>query len=198
MFKRLLHKLLNKKTDAINAAYISIGSGALTDNMFVDIRQKKAGQINVKIGANSVVEGRLFLEQENSQIVIGDNTYIGSSSLVSLSSILIGNDVLISWGCTIMDNDAHSLISEQRMNDVRDWKRSLEEEKVGKYKDWSKVNFAPITVKDKAWIGFNSIILKGVTIGEGAVVAAGSVVTKDVPDYAIVGGNPAQIIKYTT
>lgn len=53
-----------------------------------------------------------------------------------------------------------------------------------------------ISIKDDVWIGLNSIILSGVTIGKGAVVAAGSVVTKDVPDYAIVGGNPAKIIKY--
>lgn len=53
-----------------------------------------------------------------------------------------------------------------------------------------------IIVKDDVWIGLNSIILSGVTIGQGAIVAAGSVVTKDVPDYAIVGGNPAKVIKY--
>jgi len=50
---------------------------------------------------------------------------------------------------------------------------------------------------DYSRIAFNAIILKGVTIGEGAVVGAGSVVTKDVPDYAVVGGNPAKILKYT-
>lgn len=53
-----------------------------------------------------------------------------------------------------------------------------------------------IIVKDDVWIGLNSIILSGVTINQGAVVAAGSVVTKDVPAYAIVGGNPAKVIKY--
>ena len=53
-----------------------------------------------------------------------------------------------------------------------------------------------IIVKDDVWIGLGSIILSGVTIHQGAIVAAGSVVTKDVPPYAIVGGNPAKIIKY--
>jgi len=54
----------------------------------------------------------------------------------------------------------------------------------------------PVTVCDDVWIGFNSTILSGVTIGQGAVVAAGSLVTRDVPPYAIVGGNPAKVLKY--
>ncbi|MFN7691728.1 MAG: DapH/DapD/GlmU-related protein, partial [Bacteroidota bacterium] len=53
----------------------------------------------------------------------------------------------------------------------------------------------PIVIHDKVWISFNAIILKGVTIGEGAVVAAGSVVTKDVAPYTMVAGNPAKFIK---
>jgi galactoside O-acetyltransferase len=61
-------------------------------------------------------------------------------------------------------------------------------------KDWSNVHHAPIVIRDKAWIGFGAIVLKGVTIGEGAVVGAGSVVTKDVPDWTVVGGNPAQVL----
>lgn len=54
----------------------------------------------------------------------------------------------------------------------------------------------PIIVKDDVWIGTNVLVLSGITIGQGAVVGAGSVVTKDVPPYAIVGGNPARVIKY--
>lgn len=53
-----------------------------------------------------------------------------------------------------------------------------------------------IQIKDHAWISFNAIILKGVTIGKGAIVAAGAVVTKDVPDFTVVAGNPAKIVKY--
>ncbi|MGL5935845.1 MAG: CatB-related O-acetyltransferase [Cetobacterium sp.] len=58
---------------------------------------------------------------------------------------------------------------------------------------WTK---GPIVVKDDVWIGTDALILSGVTIGQGAIVAAGSIVTKDVPPYSIVGGNPAKIIKY--
>ncbi|MNE13564.1 Maltose O-acetyltransferase [compost metagenome] len=54
----------------------------------------------------------------------------------------------------------------------------------------------PVEIKDFVWCGANVTIVPGVTIGEGAVIAGGSVVTKDVPDYAIVGGNPAKVIKY--
>ena len=63
------------------------------------------------------------------------------------------------------------------------------------HKDWSNVNSAPITICDDAWIGMNCIILKGVTIGEGAIVGAGSVVTKDVPAWTVVAGNPARVVK---
>lgn len=54
----------------------------------------------------------------------------------------------------------------------------------------------PVVIGDDVWIGARSIILKGVHIGKGAVIAAGAVVTKDVPEYAIVGGVPAKVIKY--
>lgn len=62
--------------------------------------------------------------------------------------------------------------------------------------DTEAISKGDIIVKDDVWIGLNSIILSGVTIGQGAIVAAGSVVTKDVPAYSIVGGNPARVIKY--
>lgn len=61
-------------------------------------------------------------------------------------------------------------------------------------KDWSTVKTKPIIIKDKVWIGFNVIILKGVTVGEGAII--GAVVTKDVPAYTVVVGNLAKVIKF--
>jgi acetyltransferase-like isoleucine patch superfamily enzyme len=151
----------------------------------------------VKIGNSCIISGNFIFETSTGKITIGDNTFIGGSMFVCVNEIKIGNEVMISWGCTIVDNNAHSLDSRERSIDVRDAHRALDEGKVGIYKDWTIVKNAPIEIKDKAWIGFNSIIMKGVTIGEGAIVASGSVVTKSVPDYAIVGGNPARIIKYT-
>lgn len=68
-------------------------------------------------------------------------------------------------------------------------------------KHWSKIDEAyekrgDTIIKDGAWIGIRAIIMPGVKVGEGAIIAAGAIVTKDVPPYSIVGGNPAQIIKY--
>ena len=62
-------------------------------------------------------------------------------------------------------------------------------------KDWSVVNSAPITIEDDVWIGMDALILKGVTIGKGSIIAPKSVVTKNVPPFTVVGGNPAAIIK---
>ncbi|WP_456439405.1 acyltransferase [Psychroserpens sp.] len=94
-----------------------------------------------------------------------------------------------------MDNNAHSLKWSERKNDVRDWKKGIEENKIGIYKNWQNVESAPIIIKDKSWIGFETVVLKGVTIGEGAIIGSKSVVTKDVPDWTVVAGNPAKVIR---
>lgn len=62
-------------------------------------------------------------------------------------------------------------------------------------KDWSVVKSAPIVIKDKVWVGCNVIILEGVTIGKGSIVGAGSVVTADVPSFAIAAGNSAKVTR---
>jgi acetyltransferase-like isoleucine patch superfamily enzyme len=139
------------------------------------------------IKKNSLVNCFITFEKSNAKIFIGEETFIGKSNLAVASSIVIGNNVLISSGVTITDHNSHSLIYSQRRDDVLDWRNNK--------KDWSNVVIKPVIISDKVWIGFNSIILKGVTIGEGAIVAAGSVVTKDVSAWTIVGGNPAKIIR---
>jgi galactoside O-acetyltransferase len=62
-------------------------------------------------------------------------------------------------------------------------------------KDWSRVDIAPVEIGPRSWLGFNVGILRGVKIGEGAVVGAGSIVTRDVPPWCIVAGNPAKVIR---
>jgi acetyltransferase-like isoleucine patch superfamily enzyme len=141
----------------------------------------------LSVGAGSIVEAVLACEKAGAEITIGKRSFIGGSLLASASKISVGDDVLISWGCSIVDHDSHSLSWELRSRDVEDWY-------VGE-KDWTNVAMAPVRINDRAWLGFNVSILKGVTIGEGAVVAACSVVTRDVPPYTLVAGNPARVIR---
>jgi acetyltransferase-like isoleucine patch superfamily enzyme len=134
----------------------------------------------------SQVEGSLYFDRDNASINIGKRVF-NNGSLIAAQNISIGDDVLISWGVTVVDHNSHAISFSERAEDVTNWR-------LGK-KDWAHVKTAPIKISNKVWIGFNSIILKGVTIGEGAIVGAGSVVTKDVPAWTIVAGNPAKIIR---
>lgn len=139
------------------------------------------------VGSGSIVAARLRAERPGAEIVIGDNTFIGQSTILASRSVVVGDDVLIAWGCYLVDHDSHSALWAERATDVRLWYR-------GK-KDWTHVEQAPVRVGNRVWIGFNAIVLCGVSIGEGAVVAAGSVVTKDVAPYTLVAGVPAKPIK---
>jgi acetyltransferase-like isoleucine patch superfamily enzyme len=141
----------------------------------------------LKVGANSTVRAFLAFEKPHSEIIIGKQTYIGKSHLGVSTRIFVGDNVLISWGVTIVDHNSHSISYSQRAQDLREWENGS--------KDWSNVVCQPVHISDKVWIGFNAIILKGVTIAEGAIVGAGSVVTKDVPAWTIVAGNPAKAIR---
>lgn len=103
-------------------------------------------------------------------IKIGTGTYINRNTLiVAEDCVTIGENCRISWDVIIMDSDLHPLNSKTVIN-------------------------KPVILENNAWIGCRCIILKGVTIGKGAVVAAGSVVTKDIPPYTIYGGSPAKFI----
>lgn len=177
-------------------AYYQIGEHSAFKSANLEIRRNDVLRKYLVIGNNSLIEGNFVFETQNGNITIGDRTFIGSgSTCICIENITIGDDVLISWGCTIMDNNAHSLKWSERMDDVADWKKGIDQGKIGLYKNWKNVESAPIVIKNKAWIGFNVIVLKGVTIGEGAIVGAGSVVTRDVPDWTIVAGNPATVIR---
>lgn len=142
---------------------------------------------SISIGSQSMIQASFYFDKEYAKITIGNRTFIGGSKIICAEEIEIGDDILMSWGCTIVDHDSHSLSFLERKDDVINW---LEDKKI-----WDMVSIKKIKIHDKVWIGFDVKILKGVTIGEGAVVAAGSIVTKDVLPYTLVGGIPAKIIK---
>ena len=95
-----------------------------------------------------------------------------------------------------MDHDSHSLDFRERRIDIATEFDDFKQGRGGTArKNWDTVKKAPIRIGNDVWIGMRSIILKGVTIGDGAVIAAGSVVTRDVPAGTLYGGNPARFIK---
>ena len=137
-------------------------------------------------------------------ISCGTNVDVPYNTAFGDFNIIVGNDVFIGPGCRLMSNSAPiiignhvmfgpnvTIITSDHRTDVigRLMKGIPSSEQLPKNK--GKVEF-----KGDNWVGANSTILKGVTINRGAVIAAGSVVTKEVPAYSIVGGNPAKVIKY--
>ncbi|OGI00442.1 MAG: hypothetical protein A2Y25_11870 [Candidatus Melainabacteria bacterium GWF2_37_15] len=144
----------------------------------------------IKIGAYSHILGHLFVYGHGGKISIGDYSYVGENSKIwSAKSIKIGNRVLISHNVNIFDNLTHP---------VDPYERHLHHKAIitkGFPKKMNNLSEKPVIIEDDAWICCMSIILRGVTIGKGAIVAAGTVVTKDVPPYTMVAGNPARIIR---
>lgn len=162
---------------------VSVGDNSRVNFRFI----KDNPPAFLTIGEGSLVNAKISADRPQAIVSIGSNTFIGGSTIVTAGRVDIGDDVLISWGCTIVDHNSHSLHWSKRANDVKLYARGE--------KDWTNVSISAVKICDKSWIGFNAIILKGVTIGEGAIVASGAVVTKDVAPYTIVGGNPARLIR---
>lgn len=145
---------------------------------------------NIQIGDSVLCGGILASERFHpGKIVIGNDVYLGDDTLISCAErVEIGDETLIGHGAQIFDNNSHPVDADMRALDyaiLRGLRRGTR----------APIVRAPITIGPRVWIGLHSIILRGVTIGEGAIVAAGSVVTKSVPPYTLVAGNPAQIIK---
>jgi galactoside O-acetyltransferase len=168
----------------LGARRVSIGAGSRVYRWRLGVG---AGANRVTIGSRSIVQCRISFDGRDGQVRIGDRSYIGASHLVCHTAVSIGSDVIISWGVTVVDHDSHAVSWALRSADVENWRMGR--------KSWEHVPVRPVIIGDKVWIGFGASILKGVTIGEGAVIGAGAVVTHEVPAYAVVGGNPAQVIR---
>jgi galactoside O-acetyltransferase len=169
---------------------IKIDSSSFVDHVMV----KMGGKI--KVGKDCVINGELVAL--GGKITIGNNVVINKDTKIFChKSVTIEDHVMISWGCNIVDSNMHSLHSEERKKDTLTAAEAVRNHTVGQNVDLTHVAMKPIVIKEGAWIGFNVTILKGVTIGKGAIVGAGSFVVKDVPDYAVIGGNPPAIIEYT-
>ena len=139
---------------------------------------------NIRIGRGVHIKGELLVYAHSGRIHIGDDCFIGEDTRIwGASKISIGNRVLVSYGCSIIDNTGHSLDKKERhehFRAIRDKGHPNNE------KDLPGFRASPIVIEDDVWISCNCIILKGVTIGEGAVIGAGCIISQDVPKYSVV------------
>lgn len=144
--------------------------------------------LRIVLDERVVCRGVLRVEKfGEGRIVIGPRTYIGDDCLLSAAvGIEIAEDVLIAHGVQIFDNDSHPLDPAARISDYA---------AVHVHGTRSEIAAKSIRIGARAWIGFGAIVMKGVTIGENSVIAAGSVVTRDVPPNTVAAGNPVVVVK---
>lgn len=159
---------LNKSAKINIDGNLSIGNNSIGNKRDVIIRMDKNTTLNIK-GSASFYYGCDIVLFENSVLTIG-NSFINSDAKIRChKSITIGDNCAISHDITIMDSDAHYLNGKKKTEDV--------------------------VIGNNVWIGTRVTILPGVKIGNGAIIAAGAVVTKNVPEKSLVAGCPARVIK---
>ena len=141
----------------------------------------------LSIGDRTICSAKIYFEREGAAVRVGSRSVLGRSAILSAQEVIVGDDVLIASNVTISDHDSHSVFWRERRSDTTDWYEGR--------KNWQHVKIGPVVIEDKVWIGMGAIVLEGVRIGEGSVVGAGSVVTKNVPRYSLVAGNPAKVIR---
>lgn len=151
-----------------------------------DCSPEKPGSIC--LGRHCRVYGSLQT-QNNGTITIGDHCCIYNNTVIgSVEEITIGNCVIISNHVHIFDNNNHPTDPAIRH-------QMCEAGFDGDAWRWKHAASAPIHIEDDVWIGEYASVMKGVTIGKGSIVAAHAVVTKNVPPYTVVAGNPAKVVK---
>lgn len=118
----------------------------------------------------------LLAARRGGRIDLGDFCGLSGVVIVADTSVRIGDRVMVGANCTIVDTDFHPIDAESRF--AGDRGKSL-----------------PVVIEDDVFIGMNSMVLKGVTIGRGSIIGAGSVVTKNIPPGVLAAGNPARVIR---
>jgi acetyltransferase-like isoleucine patch superfamily enzyme len=144
------------------------------------------GNLSIRIGNEVSIDDNIFVSGrvvEKPALIIGDRSVLGFKLTVSVGKrVEIGNDVMIAGECIIADNDGHPLSPLRRLR-----KEPVAESEI-----------EPVKIEDNVWIGTRAIILKGVTVGVGSVIAANSLVTRTVPPNCVVMGVPAKVVRTLT
>ena len=178
--KRILDYLIMNQRDARPRWYVRMlaplyqhrGRGA---KIYWSVRMDTPPYRNFQLGRKSVIESYCCINNAVGDVTIGDHTRIGIHCTV-IGPVSIGNNVNLAEGITVTALN----------HNYEDVTRRIDEQ---------GISTKPVVIGDDVWIGANAVILPGVTIGRHVVVAAGAVVTKDVPSFTLVAGVPAKVIK---
>jgi acetyltransferase-like isoleucine patch superfamily enzyme len=142
----------------------------------------------IRLGKRTICRGILLCDSGLGFIEIGDLVYIGDDVIISTREcIRIGARTMVAHGVQIFDNDSHPIDARERYADY-----------LNLIEGRPRTHFipsAPVEFGEDCWVGANSIVLKGVKIGDRSIVAAGSVVTADIGDDCVAAGNPARIVR---
>ena len=158
------------------------------------VRNESGDPAAIKLGHHVRLSGEIYCKTRGT-VNVGDYSVLQDNTIIRcLESIQIGNFTGIADGCLITDNNSHAIGAEawveHRIRVAPDGPGYP-----GLGNGWEYSDSKPVIIGDAVWVGSNSTVLKGVTIGDGAIVARGSMVTKNVPPYTLVAGNPAKVIK---
>jgi acetyltransferase-like isoleucine patch superfamily enzyme len=160
-----------------------------TASYFTDYRSQ--AEVGARIGRGaSAYGGTMFDVGPKGQVEVGEFTLLNGVRIICEAHVEIGSHCLISWNTVLMDSYRVPSAAEVRRRCLRQFARQAS-------RTWTcQAPALPVRLENNVWIGFGSCVLPGVTIGEGSVVGARSVVAEDVPPYTVVAGNPARIIRH--
>lgn len=200
MLFKIISGIINTyRSQQLKRSYNEWYQNATIDNNFEiqlssQIFNESGNKANIIIGHHCKVLGRMVCKT-NGKIAMGNYSALEDGvSIQCLEKITIGHYVNIANDTVVTDNNSHSTRAE-------DWVKHCITTSPGGPgypglgNGWEFSESSPVVIENVVWIGARCVILKGVTIGEGAIVARNSVVTKDIPPYTMVGGNPAKVLK---
>jgi acetyltransferase-like isoleucine patch superfamily enzyme len=172
---------------------VSFGSDVYLDTAYGFALYCSEHEPGLSLGdATGAYDRTSFVVGARGRIEVGDYTILNGTYLVSNERIRIGSHCLIAWGSVITDSWvglAHAPLEARR--------RILGEAAADPLRRLQPLAAPrPVTLEDNTWVGFDSVILPGVTLGRGSIVGCKTVVAEDVPPYAVVAGDPARIIRY--
>ncbi len=175
-------------TNGLLPSNVRVGSNSVitADHAFKRFRSKHDPALI--IGENCTMDGTHFALGEDGRVQIGNYCYFTNAVLLCELELSIGDYVVIGWNTTIADTDFHPIAPAERIADA------IACSPLGKNLVRPEIIRKKVTIEDDVWIGPNATILKGVNIGAGAFIEAGTLIVRDIPSRARVAGNPAQII----